>query len=139
MAVVGRLAQNAITSVAILLVAAAFACSARPADYEEDFTAVVEQICADYCEMNLACHEPAWFETYEACDDTCLGLAYIYNDTDCGQAKRNMYECIGSTSTCELYNDTNNVHADQYTCKTEKDRWVSLDCGQSTEDPFQAP
>ena len=66
----------------------------------------------------------------------CLGLAYVYNDTDCGEAKRDMYECISSTQTCELFNDTYNVHAEVYTCKTEKDHWVDLNCGQSDEGPF---
>lgn len=49
---------------------------------------------------------------------------------------RDVYECIGSQPTCELFLDTNNVHAEQYTCKAEKERWISLakSCGQSDED-----
>jgi hypothetical protein len=117
-------------------VAATMACSARPLHYDEDFTEAVEYICADYCQMNLACREPPAFESYEACEDICLGSAYVYNDTDCGQALRDVFECIGSTPTCELFDDTYNVHADEYTCKIEKNHWVSLDCGKSDEDPF---
>jgi hypothetical protein len=44
----------------------------------------------------------------------------------------------GSQPTCELYLDTYDVHADDYTCKAEKDHWGDLaaSCGQSDEDPF---
>ena len=86
--------------------------------------------------MNLACREPPAFGSQGECEDICLGLAYIYNDTDCGEAKRDMYECISSTQTCELFNDTYNVHAEVYTCKAENDHYHSLNCGQSDEDPF---
>lgn len=134
----GRL-PGCLTPFAALLVTAVItpACNARSADPpEEDFTEAVERICNDYCSMNLACREPAAFENYQECEDICLESAYIYNDTDCGQALRDVFECIGSTSTCELFDDTYNVHADDYTCNAEKDHWVSLDCGQSAEDPF---
>lgn len=113
------------------------ACSARPGDYPEaDFTQEVERICTSYCAMNLSCREPPYFESRQECEDICLGSAYVYNDTDCGQALRDMYACVASTATCEQFNDTYNVHAESYTCKDEKDLWISLDCGQSDEDPF---
>jgi len=110
------------------------ACSARPVD--RDFTQEVEKICADYCSINLACREPPWFESYEECEDLCLETPYVYNDTECGEARRALTECVGSTATCEVYNDTLNVHADDYTCKAENDHYHSLKCGQSDEDPF---
>lgn len=122
-------------TVAVFVGIAAGACRPGPVDYDEDFTEEVERICADYCEMNLACHEPPWFDTYDECETTCLGTAYVYNDTACGEARRAIFECVGATATCEEYNDTNNVHADNYTCKSEKDHWLDLDCGTSDEDP----
>lgn len=121
------------------LVGAALSCGDRTIEPEpEDFTEEVERICADYCEINLACREPPWFESYQECEHVCLHLAYIYNDTPCGAAMRAVHECIGSQPTCDLYNDTFNVHAEQYTCKAEKDHWVDLaeSCTQSDEDPF---
>jgi hypothetical protein len=133
MTLVGRLPQIV---VAALVMAVASACSARTLDYEEDFIEEVEQICVNYCEKNLACHEPAWFETYEDCEAICLNTPFAYNDTICGQARRDMMTCIGSTTTCELYNDTNNVHADQYTCQFEKEFYLDLNCGQTDEEPF---
>jgi hypothetical protein len=116
----------------------AAACGPGPLDEVEDFTAEVEQICADYCEMNLACHEPPWFETYAECEHICLHSEFMYNDTLCGERARAVRACVGSQPTCELYNDTNNVHADEYTCKAEKDGWaeVSEGCWNSDEDPF---
>jgi hypothetical protein len=125
--------------VLLALVGASVSCGDRLIEPEPaDFTEEVERICADYCEVNLACREPPWFESYQECENVCLHLAYIYNDTPCGQATRDEIECIGSQPTCELYNDTLNVHAEQYTCKAEKDHWASLaeSCGQSDEDPF---
>lgn len=75
---------------------------------------------------------------YQECEHICLHLAYIYNDTPCGEATRAVNACIGSQPTCDLYNDILNVHAEQYTCKAEKDDWASIakSCGQSDEDPF---
>lgn len=122
-------------AVALLGASAGLACSARPADYHEDFTAEVERLCADYCEMNLACRAPPAFANYDECEDACLGLDYVYNDTTCGEAHRAMIECIGSQPTCELFMDTYNVSADDYTCKAEKDRVTSLHCPQTDEDP----
>lgn len=64
-----------------------------------------------------------------------MGSSFILNDTDCGEAHRAMMECIGSQPSCELFLDTYDVHADEYTCKAEKDRYTGLLCGQSSEDP----
>ena len=121
------------------IVGVALSCGDRTIDPEpEDFTEEVERICADFCEVNLECRDPPWFESYAECEHVCLHLGYIYNDTPCGEAMRAWHECIGSQPTCELYNDTLNVHAEQYTCKAENDHWASLaeSCGQSAEDPF---
>jgi hypothetical protein len=120
----------------VVLCATAAACGDRIAEIDQDFTDEVRRICVDNCTMDLACREPQWFDTYAECEAVCLDTPYIYNDTDCGQARRDLVACIGSTATCELYNDTNNVHADDYTCKAEKDDWLSLECGQNDEDPF---
>jgi hypothetical protein len=125
--------------VSVALVGVVLSCGDRTIEPEpEDFTEEVERICASGCAVNLACREPPWFESYAECEQVCLHLAYIYNDTSCGEATRALYECIGSQPTCELYNDTLNVHAEQYTCKAENDHWASLaeSCGQSDEDPF---
>jgi hypothetical protein len=126
-------------AVMVVLVGAALSCGDHLIEPEPaDFTEEVERICADNCEMHFACGEPPAFESYEECEQICLHLAYIYNDTVCGEATRGVYGCIGSQPTCELYLDTNNVHAEQYTCKAEKDHWISLSqsCGESDEDPF---
>jgi hypothetical protein len=123
----------------IALVGVALSCGDRVIEPEpEDFTEEVERICADYCEIYLACREEPVFDSHQECEQVCLHLAYIYNDTPCGEATRAVKECIGSQPTCDLYNDTLNVHAEQYTCKAEKDHWVSLaeSCGQSDEDPY---
>lgn len=124
-----------ITLVAGMMVAA---CGAGSLDYDEDFTKEVEQICADYCDVNLACREPAWFESDEACVHSCLHSAFIYNDTDCGEAKRAVVACVGSQPTCELYDDTLNVHAEVYTCQAETEHRAKLSeaCGQSDENPY---
>jgi hypothetical protein len=123
--------------VSVALVGAALSCGDRTIDEPEDFIEEVERICADNCEMQFACFEPP-FESYEACEHVCLHTGYIYNDTDCGEAKRGVYGCVASQPTCELYLDTYDVHADDYTCKAEKDHWADLaeSCGQSDEDPF---
>jgi hypothetical protein len=123
-----------LAALATLLVAG-LACSARVVDVERDFTEEVERLCVDFCTMNLDCHEPPWFETYGDCEHACLHAAYVYNDTVCGHARRALLECVGSTETCELYNDANNVFAEDYTCKAEKDHFTGLDCGSSPEDP----
>ena len=120
---------------AIAGIVALAGCS-RTADYKEAFTAEVERMCANYCALNLECQEPPAFEGYDECESYCLGLSYVYNDTECGEAKRAKFECIGSQPTCELYDDTQNVHADEYTCKAEKDAFTSLNCGDSDEDPY---
>jgi hypothetical protein len=116
--------------------AATVACGARTGDYTEDFSEAVEEICTDYCTMFFACRDPSFFESYEDCETRCSGLGYIYNDTACGQSQRDMIGCIGSQPTCELFNDTENVFADDYTCKAEKDYDTSLYCGQVDEDPY---
>lgn len=124
--------------VALALVGA-LSCGDRTIEPEpEDFTEEVERICEEYCEIYLACREEPVFDSYDECEHSCLHTAYIYNDTDCGEAKRGMYECVASQPTCELFLDTYDVHADDYTCKAEKDHWASLaeSCGQSDEDPF---
>jgi hypothetical protein len=120
------------------LVALASACGPGPADYEEDFTAEVEQICVEFCETDLACREPQWFQSYGECEHNCLHTGYLYNDTDCGEARRAVMSCLASQPTCELYNDTLNVHADQYTCQAEKEHWTDVGptCWQSDEDPY---
>jgi hypothetical protein len=114
------------------------ACGPDPLDHAEDFTEEVERVCADYCEINLACREPAWFESYDACEQTCLHATYIYNDTPCGEAMRAIMTCVGSQPTCELYNDTLNVHADEYTCQAETEHRAELStfCSQSDEEPY---
>jgi hypothetical protein len=125
--------------VSVALVGAVLSCGDRLIEPEpEDFTEEVERICADNCEMQFTCFEPPAFESYEECEHICLHTPYIYNDTDCGAAKRGVYGCVGSQPTCELYLDTYDVHADDYTCKAEKDHWGDLaaSCGQSDEDPF---
>jgi hypothetical protein len=114
---------------ALAILVAGLACSARVAEIERDFTEEVERLCVDFCTMNLACHEPPWFETYEECEQVCLNTAYVYNDTACGQARRDMLECAGLLETCELYNDDD-------VCKAEKDDYVGLQCGTSDEDPY---
>jgi hypothetical protein len=123
--------------VASIFALAITACSDRSGDYHEDFTQEVERICEDYCAMNLACREPPAFESVDECESICLDTPYLYNDSTCGQAERDMYACIASTATCDLFDDTYNVHAESYTCKPEKDRFFALDCGQSGEDPSQ--
>lgn len=114
------------------------ACGPGQFGEDEDFTAEVERICADYCEINLACREPPFFESYEECEHNCLHSAYIYNDTECGRATRGEIECVGSQPTCELYNDTLNIHADKYTCQAEHERRVDVmkACQDSEEDPY---
>lgn len=106
----------------------------RIADVEVDYTDQVLDICTDFCGMNLSCHEPAVFETHEACEAQCFDMGYILNDSECGEAHRDLYECVGATSTCDAYIDTNNVNADNYTCKAEKMALLALDCGG--EDPY---
>jgi hypothetical protein len=121
------------------LVGAALSCGEHLVEPEPaDFTEEVERICADYCQTYLACREEPVFESYQECEHICLHIPFIYNDTACGETKRDVYECIGSQPTCELFLDTYNVHAEQYTCKAEKDHWANLaeSCGQSDEDPF---
>ena len=75
--------------ISVALIGAAVSCGDRTIEPEpEDFTEEVERICADQCEMNLACLEPPGFESYQECEQICLHTAYIYNDTDCGEAMR---------------------------------------------------
>lgn len=110
-------------------------CAERPANPAKDFSDEVEQICADYCEQALACLPPdEQFETYGDCEGRCLTLGYIYNDSACGEAIRDAFACIGSTSTCEAFLDTNNVNAKSYTCQAEKEHYSSLTCD---EDPSE--
>lgn len=98
------------------------ACSDRTIDPVVDYTEEVERICTAYCEMNVMCHEPAIFSTFEDCYDVCIDMTYLWDDTHCGEVMRDIHDCAGATTTCEAYNDTNNVHAEDYTCKAEKDR-----------------
>lgn len=91
-----------------------------------DFTDDVERVCAAYCEQNLACHEPALFESFEDCYDLCFNeIPRLWQDDACGEAVRAKYECVGQTHSCEAYIDSNNVLADNYTCKAEKERSTS--------------
>ena len=111
------------------------ACSGRQLDVEEDFTEEVARICDAFCEMNVACHEPPVFDTEDECLELCLDHPYMYDDTECGAAHRADMDCVGATTTCAEYLDTLNVHADDYTCKAERQAIAPLDCGTSTEDP----
>ena len=125
-----------ILSAAVLVGGAVIAaCSGRTVDTEVDYTQEVEQICEDFCTINLACHEPPVFESQVQCRDTCTELAYIKNDTACGEAHREFMACVAATTTCAEYNDTNNVDADNYTCKAEKTAFIELNCPQSSEEP----
>lgn len=118
-----------------LLLVSGLACSGRPADPAEDHSEEVAKICADFCGQALACLPPDdGFESYEDCEGSCLTLGYIYNDSACGDALRDAYACIGSTPTCEAFLDTNNVDAEDYTCKAEKEHYTSLTC---EEDPME--
>lgn len=127
-----------IRGAALVVATLGVACGPGPVDQVEDFTEEVEQICTDFCELNFACRMPPGFDSYEECEHICLHSAFVYNDTVCGEATRAELACIASQPTCELYNDTWNVHADGYTCKVEKDHWaaVSESCGQSDEEPY---
>lgn len=135
----GRMTRFVITlGIAFVTAGVAAACGPGPLDEVEDFTAEVERNCADYCELNLACEPTPGFELYDECEHVCLHDGFVYNDTVCGEAARAVTECIGSQPTCELFLDTYNVHADEYTCQAEKDGWaeVSEGCWSGDEDPF---
>lgn len=112
----------------LAVIVSSVACN-RIADSDPiDYTEEVERICLGLCEMNVACHEPPLFETVEECEAVCLDIQTLYDDTNCGSAGRDLYDCVAATTTCEMYNDTNNVNAEDYTCKAEKDRLASLTC-----------
>ena len=95
------------------------ACSrVAPADVSEE----VERICAAFCEQNVACHEPELFETVDDCFQVCFHEYPSMHELDeCGEATRALYDCVGSTQSCEEYLDTNNIGADDYACKAEKE------------------
>ena len=88
-----------------------------------DLSAEVDRICAMFCQRNVACHEPRLFETEDDCYEVCFEeFPSLHQQTECGAANRALYECVANTTTCEDYLDTNNVFAEDYTCKTEKQR-----------------
>jgi hypothetical protein len=94
----------------------------------EDFTDDVERICQSMCEMNLACRDPPAFESMDECYAYCAGFEIMYEDSECGRAWRGMYECLGNTANCEEFLDTNNVHAEEYTCMEETLALSGLKC-----------
>lgn len=110
------------------------ACSSRTVDVEEDYTEEVERICRDLCEKVVTCVDPPLFETQEECRATCTGLDIMYEDSACGEGFRALYGCIGGTPTCEVYLDTKNVIAPDYTCKQENEALGPLKCGASEGD-----
>jgi hypothetical protein len=112
--------------IAFVVAMVAGACGPGQLDEDEDLTEKVERICTDLCELELACIEPSLFESHEDCEHTCLHTQFIHNDSTCGEVKRAMLECFGSQPTCELYLDTFNDHADEYTCQAEKDPWLAI-------------
>jgi hypothetical protein len=111
------------------------ACASRTGDIAEDFTEDVHRICHSMCEMNLACRDPPAFETFEECFADCSGPELIYEDSECGQAFRDHFECLGNTANCEEFLDTNNVDAAEFTCMETNLTIVGLKCGaQDGED-----
>ena len=79
----------------------------RMADVKVDHTEEVERICSMFCEQSVKCSDPPFFATVEDCNASCLGEEDIYLDNDCGEGFRVVYDCIGSTTTCEEFLRTN--------------------------------
>jgi hypothetical protein len=127
-------------AVAFVVAMVAGACGPGQLDEVEDltnFTEEVQRICADLCEVNLACIEMSAFESQEACEHACPGFQFIQNDSTCGEAKRALLECVGSQPTCELFFDTFNVFADEYPCQAERERWIEIgEACLASEDPY---
>jgi hypothetical protein len=104
------------------------ACTDRTLDYEKDFTEEIIRICEAVCEKADTCVDPPIVE-YEKCMKGCTIPGGMHDDTVCGQAFRDFYDCVGSTATCEEYLDTQNFHAEDYTCKEEGEFLYELKCG----------
>jgi hypothetical protein len=101
-----------------------------PVDYTEE----VVRICTDLCEKVVTCVEPPLFSTEAECRASCTRPEHtMYEDSACGEAFRELYSCIGGTENCEEYLDTNNVYAEDYTCKEEKEVLATLKCGAPGE------
>ncbi len=110
-------------------------CADRPLD--QDFRSEVDQICGQFCSTLLECQPDPSFSSQAECEESCKGMGFIYNDSDCGDAFRQFYACIGGVGSCKAYFDTHDVDANDYTCKAEKDRVAELGCWGTSEDPYE--
>jgi hypothetical protein len=120
--------MRAVSLAFVLSLPLGLGCVDRTVDIEVDYTEEVERICEALCEKASTCGDPPFTE-YDECMASCTVPGGLHEDSTCGQAFRDWFECLGSTANCEEYLDARNTHAEDYTCKEETEYATGLLCG----------
>lgn len=106
----------------------ALACSPGPIDLSPDPVEEAREICSVVCTLQHACDATPPTPSVEECQDICMGLEDIIDDSECGRAARAMTRCVAEQETCEDY-----FHAMMATppdpCEAETKHFASLKCG----------
>lgn len=122
---VDRRAQACLRSgmrVRLVLALALLGCADRTAAPKVDYTEEAERICESLCAIDYQCVETPLM-TYEECVEVCVGVDVFYEDSECGEAFRAFYGCIGSIESCEVWETANEEY-----CGEEFDRKYGLNC-----------
>lgn len=104
-------------------------CADRSAEVEVDYTQEVERLCEAVCTRGLECNADPPLETQEECVEFCTEVDEFYENSDCGEAFRGYYGCMGDIQTCEVWDA-----AHETVCADEFDTMLALKCGGREEE-----
>lgn len=81
------------------------------------------EACSSYCDNASRCEHPI-----PGCFDTCMSLAFISDDSECGAAHRELRACVGAL-TCEgLAKTMDGDDPSEDPCLAAKQGYFDLDC-----------